>query len=502
MGKVNVLIEVNNQQPEAFASFSAAMDSEIESLRQGEKIVSNLSGMGLEVLGDIAPIPMFDEKMVSKANSYLTDLPLSLESAASPTRGDAPGFAAFDSPEENADIASATMVVSAQVEYSELEKLSKRKNVKGVFPNSPLTLFCQHCGGAHAQTEQSAFGQTSQELELHPFDLARSSGGVDCRPFRPAVSIETLRTLLGVNRIWSDGFRGQNIVVGIIDEGISRRFYPVIGGFNRPNSPRPIGSAQVSSHGSMCAADVLVAAPAAKLYDYPFLGIPDSGGALTMFQAVLDQRRRDGTPHLTNNSYGFTGIPPRQDFPNHEVYDINHPLHRKIREVVASGCTTLFAAGNCGTNCPSSRCNESGIGPNKSINGASSLREIISVAAVNSQHERIGYSSQGPSFPANGFELNKPDLAAYSHFFGNFGPGRPAGGDASSFDNGTSAATPIAAGVVALLLSAFPGLTPQRLKNSLIRGAVNVGVPGWDADTGHGVVNAAASYMLLRTGVV
>ena len=119
---------------------------------------------------------------------------------------------------------------------------------------------------------------------------------------------------------------------------------------------------------------------------------------------------------------------------------------------------------------------------------------MITVAAVNSQHQRIGYSSQGPG----GFEQNKPDVASYSHFYGNFGPGRPADGEASSFDNGTSAATPVAAGVGALLMSAFPTLEPDRLKRVLIAGAINLGSPGWDADTGFGVVNAASSYALLK----
>jgi hypothetical protein len=60
----------------------------------------------------------------------------------------------------------------------------------------------------------------------------------------------------------------------------------------------------------------------------------------------------------------------------------------------------------------------------------------------------------------------------------------------------------VAAGVGALLMSAFPDLTPDRLKTALIRGAINLGQPGWDRDTGFGVINAAASYALIRNGVV
>jgi serine protease AprX len=248
----------------------------------------------------------------------------------------------------------------------------------------------------------------------------------------------------------------------------------------------------------MCAADVKVAAPDARIYDYPFLGVPNSGGALQMFQAVLDQRLRDGTPHITNNSYGFTGVPDPVTFPNHEVNDINHPLHRKVREVIAAGVACLFAAGNCGHHCPSGNCQASGTGPGKSIHASNSLAEVITVAAVNNARDRIGYSSQGPGM----FERQKPDIASYSHIFGNFGPGRPGGtvmpdGRIQPFDNGTSAATPVAAGVAAMLLSAFPGLTPAQIKDVLIRTAIGAG--GWNADFGHGIIDADAAYNFLKT---
>ena len=160
--------------------------------------------------------------------------------------------------------------------------------------------------------------------------------------------------------------------------------------------------------------------------------------------------------------------------------------------VLANAC--FFAAGNCGRECPSGVCHRSGIGPNRSIHASNSLAEVITVAAVNSRHERIGYSSQGKGM----FEKRKPDIAAYSHIFGNFGPGRP-GGTASRFDSGTSAATPVAAGVGALLLSAVPALSPKKLKRALVETATNVGQTiGWDRDFGHGVVNAAAAYQAVN----
>ncbi len=452
MANTKVLIEVRRSEPNAFLSHSSAVSSDLEATKQAEAAIANLAGFGLELEEGFDPVPMLSD---DKLDAGTIDL-----------------LGAFDTDETAPDMSSQTTVVACELPSDRLKELSERDDVT-VWPNSEMKLID---------------GPGLADL----LDLAPSDGGIDCRPFRDGVSIDVIRQLLTVDAVWRDGFRGQNVVVGIVDEGVNGENYPVIGGFSRPNAQRP-GTADITSHGSMCAADVMVAAPAAKLYDYPFLGIPNSGGALRMFQAILDQRRIDGTPQITNRSYGFIGIPNPIQFPNHEVHDLNHPVHRKVREVVTSGAAAFFAAGNCGENCPSGACHSSGIGPGRSIHGSNSLEEVIAVAAVNSRHERIGYSSQGPGM----FEAQKPDIASYSHLFGNFGPGRP-GGLSAPFDNGTSAATPVAAGVGALLKSAMRSVTPAQLKEALIGGAISLGTPGWDANTGFGVVNAGAAYMRLR----
>jgi serine protease AprX len=456
MAKVKVLLEMATaQQPAGFELFSSATQSPAAAERTARPMLDLVAGLGVEMDEPLAPVPMFAEP------------PDEVTAAAGPA-GALRGFAAD---ETNDDLPATSMVVPVEVDVSRVAQLRERDDVV-VWSNSALTLF---------------------HRDDTDIDLARSRPGLDCRPFRDPVGIDVLRTLLGVYRAWDDGYRGQNVAVAIIDEGVNGVEYPVVGGFARPGAQQP-GAAPITSHGSMCAADVLVAAPAARIYDYPFLGIANSGGALAMFQAVLDHRRIDGTPHLTSNSYGFVGVPPVADFPGHEVHDINHPVHRKVREVVASGAACFFAAGNCGEQCPSGSCHPSGIGPGRSIHASNSLREVITVAAVNARHERIGYSSQGPGM----FHPDKPDLASYSHFLGNFGPDRPAGDRDAPFDSGTSAATPVAAGVAAMLLSAAPGLSPDQVRDALLAGVYNVTGAAWDPGYGQGVVNAAASYLALQ----
>ncbi len=458
MSKVKVLLEMTApDEPTGFEGFALSMESAGAGTGDAttRTALDLVAGLGVEVDEPLAPVPMFAAR---DALSGLSGPP-------------APELRGFGVDEPNPDLPASSVVVAAEVELSHVEELRARDGVT-VWPNSPVTLY--HDGDAW-------------------LDLARSRPGLDCRPFRDAVGVDVVRTMLGVRRAWERGHRGQNVAVAIVDEGVNGQEYPVVDGFSRPNAQQP-GAAPITSHGSMCAADVLVAAPSARIYDYPFLGIANSGGVLTMFQAILDHRRRDGTPHVTSNSYGFVGIPPVQSFPGHEIHDPQHPVHRKVREVVASGAACFFAAGNCGAECPSGACHPSGIGPGKSIHASNSLEEVITVAAVNTRHERIGYSSQGPGM----FHAEKPDLACYSHFFGNFGPDRPGGQSASPFDNGTSAATPVAAGVAALLLSSAPRLTPSGVRDALVAGLHNVSGSPWDSGYGRGIINAAASYTHLH----
>jgi serine protease AprX len=446
----DVLIEVFTESRSPFEMHASAVESTEEAERQASDVLKNLGFEGITLDATIAPVPMFLSPLDTVERN--ANAARQLESFQAGPSAAAP------------DLNGSSIVVAARVDEKRIDDLQKQERVI-VWPNSELTLL-----------EDPA-----------------AAGLVDCRPFKAGVSIEAVRASLDVAAAWNDGFRGSGIVVGIIDEGVNGATYPISGGFSRPGSGLQPGQAPVTSHGSMCAADVLIAAPDARIYDYPFLGVPNSGGALQMFQAVLDQRRRDGTPHLTNNSYGFVGVPDPVLAARHEVHDINHPVHRKVREVIATGVACFFAAGNCGEDCPSGNCHVSGIGPGRSIHASNSLNEVITVAAVNNAGERIGYSSQGPGM----FERNKPDIASYSHIFANFGPGRP-GGTSQPFDSGTSTATPVAAGVAAMLLSAFPGLTPARLKHALIQTASG-NASGWNRDFGNGTINAGAAYRFLKT---
>ncbi|MEM7245595.1 MAG: S8 family serine peptidase [Acidobacteriota bacterium] len=62
---------------------------------------------------------------------------------------------------------------------------------------------------------------------------------------------------------------------------------------------------------------------------------------------------------------------------------------------------------------------------------------------------------------------------------------------------GTSQASPVVAGLAALLLDADPALTPAELRQVIRDGAVDLGPPGFDNDFGHGRVDVIGSLSLL-----
>ena len=122
----------------------------------------------------------------------------------------------------------------------------------------------------------------------------------------------------------------------------------------------------------------------------------------------------------------------------------------------------------------------------RSIYGANGHPAVITVAGVDTTSTRVGYSSQGPAR----LETRKPDLSGYTHFSGS---------GVYPADGGTSAATPVVAGVVAALRSrkpfddTDPTTRPSAIKNMLIATSRDISPMGFDFDTGHGVVDACAA---------
>lgn len=121
--------------------------------------------------------------------------------------------------------------------------------------------------------------------------------------------------------------------------------------------------------------------------------------------------------------------------------------------------------------------------PWKYLTAPADADSIISVGAVSSNGAYAGFSSLGPTSDGR----IKPDVAALG--VGNYCAVPP--GKISNYSNafqGTSLATPLVAGVAAMILSARPELTPVQVRDALRNTASNVASP--NNQIGWGIVNA------------
>ncbi|MFS1517096.1 S8 family peptidase [Bacillus sp. SCS-151] len=104
---------------------------------------------------------------------------------------------------------------------------------------------------------------------------------------------------------------------------------------------------------------------------------------------------------------------------------------------------------------------------------------VISVGSTNSENELSYYSNFGPAV-----DIVAPGEDVYSTVF-NLQK------NASSYVemSGTSMASPVVAGVVSLLLSTYPDLTPAQVEFILEQTAIDLGEAGYDLTFANGLVN-------------
>jgi subtilisin family serine protease len=318
----------------------------------------------------------------------------------------------------------------------------------------------------------------------------------------------TVGRLLEVTKLKNAGMTGQGVSLAIVDTGFNVAHLRAKGQpaklagagkhFTPANVPTRPGRHPVD-HGTMCAFDAGIAAPNATFLDHAVL-LSTRQGPTVMAGLLSDAVRSyarlrnviNGMPAarralVVSNSWGM--FDPRWDFPvgHPGNYSDNprHPFNVIVASLEAAGADILFAAGNCGVQCPDGRCNFR----RKPVCGANSHGRVLSVAGIDTRRKRVGYSSQGPGRLAP----QKPDLAAYTHFKGSevFAPDP---------DGGTSAACPVLAGLVAAVRTKYSAtrLPPAGLRALLFKTARDLGGVGFDYDHGWGTVDSTALIAALK----
>ncbi|MER7132039.1 S8 family serine peptidase [Streptosporangium saharense] len=347
----------------------------------------------------------------------------------------------------------------------------------------------------------------SDVIGVHADPVIESS--LVCGGDAPVGDWHDVERLLRVADLRSEGLDGSGVPLAIVDTGINAAHVaqrigraPVIDARNSWNPSGVSGRAGEFDvdHGTMCAFDALISAPKASLIDIPVLLSRRPGGsamdgllsdavaAFAHLRTVLDALPAATRSLVVSNSWG--SFSPRWDFPvgHPGNYSDNaaHPFNLIVASLEQAGADVLFAAGNCGRECRDSRCAY----PDRPIGGANSHPRVLSVAGVDTEGERVGYSSQGPGR----LTQRKPDICAYTHFSGSgaFGDDEP--------DSGTSAACPVAAGLVSAIRTRWPAsaLSPSQLRALLRRTADDRGGVGFDYDYGYGVLDVAGILASLR----
>ena len=116
---------------------------------------------------------------------------------------------------------------------------------------------------------------------------------------------------------------------------------------------------------------------------------------------------------------------------------------------------------------------------------------VIAVGAVDGSGEAAWFNSVGPEL-----SVTAPGVDVYSTWDAPTG----AGPDSYEFRSGTSMAAPHVAGVVSLMLSMSPVLSPEEVRAIVEGTAWDLGAPGWDPSYGHGVVDALGALRALEDG--
>ena len=332
---------------------------------------------------------------------------------------------------------------------------------------------------------------------------------------------ESVQAKLDTATLHRNELDGTGVAIAIVDTGIflphiEKRLGSAVN-FDSNNSweppiVTPSGKHRLG-HGTMCAYDALIAAPKATLLDMAaLLNRPYSDhsaqsevGAVMRAYAPLVHHwvvepaiKKQPPPYaalVVNNSWGV--LHPSLDLPSGDparfIDNPNHAFRMQIRALANAGVDIVFAASNCGPECPTAVC----LGRKcRMIMGANAYDEVLTLGGCDVQDQRVGYSSKGPSI--RNMPPEKPDLTAYTHFLGSqvvrdFVP-----------DSGTSAASAVAAGCIAALRTRIsqqttsPGALFQALKDT----ALKVAGPRWDPGYGYGIIRPVAAARQLNPNLI
>jgi subtilisin-like proprotein convertase family protein len=274
---------------------------------------------------------------------------------------------------------------------------------------------------------------------------------------------------LNVKAIWSEGFTGKGVTVGIVDEGIQYTHYELKANYNANidadilrNTADGINKYTTDGHGTSVAG-VIAAANDGKgttgvAYDTTitsFRMLGKTGESIDGNNADIIQAIKIGaTVDISNNSWGFTspfgGNSLGAQIDDALQYGVSTGRH-------GLGTVYVYSAGNGGD-----------VGDNTNYSEMLNSRFTIAVGAVDSNGVLSYFSTPGSSVlvVAPGSNIYTTDM------IGNGGFSK---GDFTTL-NGTSFSAPMVSATVALMLQANPNLGYRDVQEILAYSAIQTDI--------------------------
>ncbi|KAI8470645.1 MAG: hypothetical protein J3K34DRAFT_509177 [Monoraphidium minutum] len=299
--------------------------------------------------------------------------------------------------------------------------------------------------------------QTRPTLGLDPSDpTQREGGGGELRRRRRARALRAgggVAAMLGAEELWALGYTGGGIKVGVFDTGI-RQDHPHLRRIrDRTNWTHQDSLADGLGHGTFVAgviggADAACPGLAPDIELHTFKVFTDDQVSYTSWFLDAFNYAMEGGVHVINLSIGGPDY-------------LDAPFVDKAKEVTASGILMVSAIGNDGP-------------LYGTLNNPADQSDVIGVGGISNGGSIASFSSRGMTtheLPV-GTGRVKPDVMAYAK---DVSGSKMQGGCRQL--SGTSVASPVVAGCVALLASTvppatrWPRLNPASMKQALVEGA-------------------------------
>lgn len=282
---------------------------------------------------------------------------------------------------------------------------------------------------------------------------------------------------------WDIDKGSPGIIVAIIDEGVDINHEDLKNKIVTPydatdgdNNQQP---KSWDGHGTACAGIAAAITNNNK-------GVAGTGWKTKIMPVRIAYSNYDGGDWITSNLIIEDGIRTAVDRGARVLSNSwgggspSSAINSAIDYAINNKCVVVFAAGNWST---------SVIYPAN----LSSSKVMMAVSATNEWDEfKTTTSSDGESWWGSCFgpQINVAAPGVHIYTTDISGTAGYSSGNYVSNFNGTSSATPIVAGVAALLLSQNPGWGPTKVRNRLQTTADDLGASGFDNKFGHGRVNA------------